>query len=523
MKPEQRLILAFVFALLIAVAFQKYVVPPKKGETPAASKGVVSNQEKGIKPGAQNPASPFAEKAQTPAMAKGRREGKVITLDLPYATIKFNSFGGVLSGYALKEYKGPKGSPMELIDQAGYLQVVLPDNPALAARVNTSNFTMRRLNERGKVGVELSLTLPDESLTVKKRVLFSLDTPYTLDGSIEVVQKGKPLATGILMGPTIAPTDRKSRYAFTGPLVFLKDKRTAKEVKLKKDGQHREFANPYWVALQSLYFTATVVPALPTYTWIERTSKDHWRIAVWSETPKAFSFWGFFGPKRFKLLKSFNMHLEENIRFGMFAIIAKPALEFLNYLYGKVHNYGWAIIILTLILKILFHPLTAYGYKSMAKMQNLQPKLQEIKRLYKDDPAKMNAETMALYKKEKINPMGGCLPMLLQIPVFFALYKVLMVAIELRHAPFIGYLTDLSAKDPYYITPILMGATMFLQQKMTPAMGDSTQNKIMLAMPIVFTFLFLNFPSGLVLYWLVNNVISIGEQVLVKKVYAKEA
>ena len=521
MKPEQRLILAFVFALLIAVAFQKYVVPPKK-EANTKSKPAPAQQAANM-PKA-NPTSPFAmERSRTPAMAAKMSKGKVITLELPYATVRVNSFGGVLNGYALKKYRDAKGKPMELIEKQGYFQVVLPDNPSLAAKVNTSTFTMRKVSEKGKTGVELTLTLPAEKLTVKKRFLFSLNAPYTMEGTIEASQGGKPLATGILMGPQIAPTDRKSHYAFAGPLVYLKDKNKAKEVKLKKDGQHREFTNPYWVALQSLYFTSTVVPSLPTYTWIERVKKDHWRIAVWSENPKPFSFWGFVGPKRFDLLKSFNMHLEENIRFGMFAIIAKPALEFLNYLYGKVHNYGWAIIILTLILKILFHPLTAYGYKSMAKMQDLQPKLQEIKRLYKDDPAKMNEETMALYKREKINPMGGCLPMLLQIPVFFALYKVLMVAIELRHAPFIGYLTDLSAKDPYYITPVLMGATMFLQQKMTPAMGDSTQNKIMLAMPIVFTFLFLNFPSGLVLYWLVNNVISIGEQYLVKKVYAKKS
>jgi len=523
MKPEQRLLLAFVFALLIAVAFQKYISPHKKGESKVTSKPVATQQHK-AESAVPNPASPFVtENPQGPDMAKKRSQGKMLGVELPYATVRFNGFGGVLSGYALKDYKDSKGKPMELLENQGYLQIVLPDNPALAARVNTSTFSMRRITKTGKTGVELTLDLPQDKLRVVKRLLFSLKTPYTMEGTIEVTQNGKPMATGILMGPTIAPEDRKTRYSFAGPLVFLKEKRTAKEVKLKKDGQHKEFTNPYWVALQSLYFTATVVPSLPTYTWVERIKKNRWRVAVWSENPKQFSFWGFFGPKRYRLLKSFNMHLEENIRFGMFAIIAKPALEFLNYLYGKVHNYGWAIIVLTLLLKILFHPLTAYGYKSMAKMQALQPKLQEIKKLYKDDPAKMNAETMAIYKKEKINPMGGCLPMLLQIPVFFALYKVLMVAIELRNAPFIGYLTDLSAKDPYYITPILMGATMFLQQKMTPAMGDSMQNKLMLAMPIVFTFLFLNFPSGLVLYWLVNNIISIGEQVLVKKVYTKNA
>ncbi len=153
----------------------------------------------------------------------------------------------------------------------------------------------------------------------------------------------------------------------------------------------------------------------------------------------------------------------------------------------------------------------------MKEMQKLQPKMQELREKYKDDKQKLSQETMALYKTHKVNPLGGCLPILIQIPVFFGLYKVLLYAIELRHSPFFFWIQDLSAKDPYYITPIIMGATMFIQQKMTPTMGDPMQAKIMLLMPVVFTFLFLNFPSGLVLYWLFNNIISIGQQVYINK------
>jgi YidC/Oxa1 family membrane protein insertase len=179
-----------------------------------------------------------------------------------------------------------------------------------------------------------------------------------------------------------------------------------------------------------------------------------------------------------------------------------------------------AIIILTVIIKLIFWPLSQRSYKSMEQMKKIQPMAQKLREKYKDDKQRLNQETMQLYKTYKVNPAGGCLPMLVQIPVFFGLYKALLGAIELRHAGFIDtlpftdmvWLADLSAKDPYYITPLIMGATMFLQQLMTPTTGDPTQKKIMYIMPVVFTFLFLQFPAGLVVYWLCNNVLSIAQQ-----------
>jgi YidC/Oxa1 family membrane protein insertase len=212
--------------------------------------------------------------------------------------------------------------------------------------------------------------------------------------------------------------------------------------------------------------------------------------------------------------------LKASINYGFFDFIAKPLNQFLNFLHDYVGNYGVAIIILTIIIKALFWPLSHKSYKSMEQMKKLQPMMAKIREKHADDREKMNAEIMQLYKTYKVNPAGGCLPMLMQIPVFFALYQALLGAIELRHAAFIPHLpftdmvwlADLSAKDPYYITPLIMGATMFLQQRMSPPMGDPMQAKIMMFMPVIFTFLFLNFPAGLVVYWLVNNVLSIGQQ-----------
>jgi YidC/Oxa1 family membrane protein insertase len=225
----------------------------------------------------------------------------------------------------------------------------------------------------------------------------------------------------------------------------------------------------------------------------------------------------YFGPKDLDILKAVDHQLARAIDFGFFAPIARPLLHVLKFFYSFIGNYGVAIILLTAIIKALFWPLTQKSYSSMKAMQKLQPEMLRIKEKYKNDRERLNRETMELYKTNRVNPLGGCLPMLVQIPVFFALYKVLLDAIELRHAPFALWLTDLSAKDPYYVTPIVMGATMFIQQKMTPTNMDPVQAKMFMIMPIVFTFLFLNFPSGLVIYWLVNNVLTIAQQFFINR------
>ncbi|HDD35394.1 MAG TPA: membrane protein insertase YidC, partial [Candidatus Desulfofervidus auxilii] len=238
-----------------------------------------------------------------------------------------------------------------------------------------------------------------------------------------------------------------------------------------------------------------------------------------------FSFLLYFGPKELKRLKELGFHLDKAVQFGFFELLAKILLYVLNWFYKFTHNYGIAIILLTIVIKILFWPLTHTSYKSMRDMQKLQPHIARIRKQYKDDKEALNRELMNLYRTYKVNPFGGCLPILLQIPVFIALYKVLLYAIELRHAPFITYfpftkriwLADLSAKDPYYITPILMGISMVVQQKMTPSSLDPRQSKFMILMPIFFTFLFLKFPSGLVIYWLVNNVLSIIQQAYINR------
>jgi YidC/Oxa1 family membrane protein insertase len=236
------------------------------------------------------------------------------------------------------------------------------------------------------------------------------------------------------------------------------------------------------------------------------------------------------GPKSQPLLEAAEPSLDKLIDLGFFSPLARPMLQFLRLINGWMHNYGVTIILTTILIKIAFWPLTQTSYKSMQAMQKLQPRLKELQVVYKDDRQALNRAMMQLYREHKVNPMGGCLPMVLQIPVFFAFYNALLYSIELRHAPFICWnielwwigrgICDLSVHDPSYITPVLMGVTMFIQQKMTPTTGDPAQAKIMQFMPLMFLMFFLKAPAGLVIYWLVNNVLSIAQQMIINRTYA---
>lgn len=223
------------------------------------------------------------------------------------------------------------------------------------------------------------------------------------------------------------------------------------------------------------------------------------------------------GPKDIYRLEKVAPYLDLTVDYGWLWWIAKPLFHVLNFIYGILGSWGWSIIALTIMIKAAFFHLSATSYRSMAKMRKFGPEMQRMKELYGDDRQKMSQEMMKLYKKEKINPLSGCLPILVQMPVFISLYWVLMESVELRHTPFLGWIADLSVKDPFFILPVIMGATMFIQQKLNPTPPDPTQARIMQMMPIVFTFMFLWFPAGLVLYWVVNNTLSIAQQYIITK------
>lgn len=219
-------------------------------------------------------------------------------------------------------------------------------------------------------------------------------------------------------------------------------------------------------------------------------------------------------------LKTLAPGLDLTIDFGWLWFISKAIFWLMQQIYLLIGNWGWSIILVTVVIKALFYKLSAKSYKSMAKMRNLQPKINALKERCGDDKQKLGQATLELYRKEKVNPLGGCLPILIQIPVFIALYWVLLESVQLRHAPFILWIHDLSAPDPFYVLPILMGVSMFVQQQLNPPPPDPTQAKVMMMLPVVFTFLFLYFPAGLVLYWVVNNLLSILQQWYITQKYS---
>jgi len=373
----------------------------------------------------------------------------------------------------------------------------------------------------------LSQTYP-EQIKVERIYTFN-PSGYDLELEVRVHNlSGAPINQNALLSwhEYVDPRIETDSYTHEGPVIFVAKSVEREEV--KKITKEIIFGpDVSWGGFETKYFIAAMIPRNPSLTSLVVSQDSRNMVTTSLKGPKhlipagqagLFSYTLFFGPKDHSILKALDVGLENAIDFGSWLKwLAMPMLVILKYINNFVNNYGITIIILTLLIKIAFWPLGNKSYKSMKEMQNLQPQLTAIREKYKGDKQKAGQETMALYKAHKVNPLGGCLPMVVQIPVFFGLYRTLLYAIELRHAPFFWWIQDLSDKDPYYITPIIMGATMFIQQKMSPPAGEPMQQKIMLIMPVVFTFLFLSFPSGLVIYWLFNNILSIGQQYFIMK------
>jgi len=291
-----------------------------------------------------------------------------------------------------------------------------------------------------------------------------------------------------------------------------------------------------WISMMQHYFVGAFIPAAGErvyYTTTDRTVnpqvyrigyKTNQGVIVQPGSSGVIGNQVFLGPKEQHRLDKIEEEmgvkgLALTVDFGIFTALSKPLFWVLDFFHGLIGNWGWSIVLTTLLIKLVFFPLSAKSYKSMAAMKKIQPRMQTLKERYKDDRPKFQAEMMALYKKEKVNPAGGCLPILIQIPVFLAFYWALLESVEMRHAPFTLWLQDLSAPDPYYVLPILMGLTQFLMTKLNPAPMDEMQKKVMMIMPLVLTFLFVTFPQGLVLYWVVNNILTMAQQWYINRKY----
>ena len=310
-------------------------------------------------------------------------------------------------------------------------------------------------------------------------------------------------------------------YAVHGFITKLNDS-TLKTIEDGDSSKNENFVGTKFVSNFDRYYTSLI------YNFEKSLS-----VTVMPDeqsNPQAFihggsniTFSGFMGPKNHRDLEALNPELIDVIDYGWFTFIAKPMFLLLQFIQGYVGNWGWTIVILTILIKLVLYPLSYKGMVSMQKLKDLAPKMKEIQAKYKDDKQKQSMHMMELYKKHGANPMGGCLPLILQIPVFFAIYRVLLNAIELKGAPWMFWVHDLAEMDPYFVLPVLMGVTMFLQQKITPnTMQDEMQKKIFQFLPVIFTFFFLWFPAGLTLYWFINNLFTIGQQYFINQVFEKK-
>jgi YidC/Oxa1 family membrane protein insertase len=470
-----------------------------------------------------------------------------ITVGTPFYRVRISSKGAAFTSFVLKKYRETvdKNSPLkELIPpdfKDGAIRTSLSENSL--KDLDTAVFSVDQVNDSFEVNAE------------KKEIAFNwvaadgtiLTKTYTFDPNsyliglkVTIKNASHALLKDQLVLSLREPVEKTGRYGFVGPSALIND--SLEQIKTKSIADKDEYTGKIkWIGIEDRYFLSSIIPSQEIEGSIKLSLADdvvtnrlvNHKFEILPGTQKEFKFFVFMGPKSMNLLNSLGHDLGKALNFGFFNVIAKPCLWFMNKIHSVIPNYGIAIILLTVFTKVLLWPLGSKSYKSMSEMKRLQPLMTEIREKHKSDKQKMNQELMALYKTYKVNPMGGCLPMVLQIPVFFALYRMLYQAIELRHAPFFLWINDLSAPDrlfnfgfsipfmePPYGIPVLtiiMGATMLLQQKMSPPPGDPTQAKMMMLMPVVFTFIFINFSSGLVLYWLVNNILSISQQYYVQK------
>jgi YidC/Oxa1 family membrane protein insertase len=556
---EKNVILAFALSLIVLIGWS-FLFGPQKDKTAKKQDVVGQEAPKKISEGldakdiARRDVSPSITSPASQAVVSepvAKADEQEIEVDTPLYRAVFSNAGPTLKSFKLKNYyesTNPNSDLIELVsieEGMGDSLLFRFDSQSVAQRENIIYEVDEKALRLGPESPPKDLvfrTITPEGFSIDQIFRFYPDG-YRIDLKIEVFnQSGLPdkgAFTAHLMA--LPPKEKTSYYSYVGLVLLLDDK--LEEVKIKNASEEKIFKGQVdWMAYEDDFFITAIIP--------EGASKGIFTGRLLSSgllegffQPSAISlgpsqkvssrYTLYLGPRDLGIMKQLGKGLDRAVNFGWTDIIAKPLLYMLRFFNQYINNYGVSIILLTILIKILFWPLTHKSYKSMGEMKKLQPRMAKMREKYKDNKEQMNKEMMALYKTYKVNPMGGCLPMVIQIPVFFALFRILGNAIELRHAPFMLWINDLSAPDrlfnfpfqiPFMAPPfgipvltLLMGASMFLQQKMTPTPGDPTQAKIMMFLPIIFTFMFINFPSGLVLYWFINNILSIGQQYRIQK------
>jgi YidC/Oxa1 family membrane protein insertase len=539
----QRLILLFIFSFSLLMLWEAWDKQnrPKPAPAPAAQQGIPAPAKPPAAP-AGKPEAPAAVPAADPG-AKG--ETVRVTTDL--LLVEVDTLGGTLKRVELQKHKDSNDStkPLMLLGPEHKYEA----QSGLAGDAGPNHRTLWRAEpgERalaaGRDALELRLTAPGrDGLEVAKIYRFQRDS-YVIDVALELRNTGKaPVSTygyfqlthdGRPQSNTNAVAETFGAQSFTGFATYTEERKFEKVAASDLDrgkGEHAKQADNGWLAFVQHYFVSAWLPAQGVQRdyVIEKRGDGAYAGRVMipasvapGETARV-SAPLYAGPQEQRRLRAAAPGLDLVVDYGFLAIIAWPLFWLLEKFHALSGNWGVAIILLTVTIKILFFPLSAASYRSMAKMKLVTPRLTKLREQYAHDRQKMNQAMMELYKTEKINPLGGCFPILVQIPVFIALYWVLLAAIELRHAPFVLWITDLSALDPYYVLPILMTVTMVLQTRMNPVPPDPVQAQVMKFMPYVFSIFFFFFPAGLVLYWLVNNILSIAQQWQIQRMFDRD-
>ncbi len=568
---DRNLVVAIVLSVLIIIGFQYYyqsVAPPPKrlpAKTEQAkqpgqkqTEEAKKTSEPAVKAQPERPAV-TAPVAAIPATKDGEAPSKEVTVKVEGLTYEavISSVGAKIVSFKLKDYKLQLQGPelVNLFSRSG------PDTsgPSIELTGTEETFgdsklpyhydseqTQMTLTEKGQKKSIVFRASTAVGLTIVKTYTFQADS-YSVGFSFKVTNNSPENRNYLVSFPwkKVYKGEGSAQFAWNSAEILLNGE--LKDYYFKDiKGDEEPSGKIEWAGLGDVYFfKALVFGKRPAHkVTLFKTSNDQTaRILVRYgdlDLPAGKSvdtdLGLYFGPKERKALAAAGDNLSRALFYSHYSILeytSEYLMKFLRFcnsgfeVFGikipGTHNYGWDIILLTIFIKILFIPLTHKSMKSMKRMQELQPQIAKLKEKYKDDKAALNKATMELFREHKANPLGGCWPMFLQLPVFIALYQALSYAIELRHAPFICIpsiylcINDLSAPDPYYVTPIIMGGTMVLQQWMTPSAGDPMQKKMMLLMPVIFTYMFLSFPSGLVLYWLVSNLLSVGQQVLTNR------
>ena len=459
-----------------------------------------------------------------------------ITTDVIIADI--DTAGGVLTRLELLKHKDKvdpsknallfdTSAPRTYLAQTGLIGGTFPNHksnfvakPGARSTDNANEVQLVLEAEQGGVKLTKTMTFKrgDYVIGVKHDVTNNTKAPIEPQLYLQLLRDG-----GAPEG------ESKLVSTFTGPAVYTDAEKFQKIdfEKIEKGKQeHVTKADNGWTALVQHYFVSAFIPPEKVEREIFTRMIEKDLYAVGNILPLGTLAPGasvamdarlFSGPQESTILEKTAPGLDLVKDYGWVTIIAKPIFWLMQHIHDYVGNWGWTIILLTLLIKVFFIPLSAASYRSMAKMKDFTPRMKEIRERYKEDKPLMNKYMMELYKEEKINPLGGCLPVVIQIPVFLALYWVLLASVEIRNAPWLGWITDLAMPDPYYILPIIMAGSMYIQQKMSPPPADPTQAKVMMFMPLAFSVMFFFFPSGLVLYWIVNNVLSIAQQWWVTK------